>query len=55
MYSVFSNATKKSYTHLTNLVTTCDLVTIFQMPFFKLLGTSDLVTLCNLVTIFAET
>ena len=39
-----------------NLVTTCDLVTILQRPFFHLLHKSfDLVTLCDLVTVFAET
>ena len=39
-----------------NLVKACDLVTIFQRPFFNLLHKSfDLVTLCKLVTIFVET
>ena len=39
-----------------NLVTTCDLVTILQRPFFNLLHKSfDIVTLCDLVTVFAET
>ena len=39
-----------------NLVTTCDLVTIFQRPFFDLLKKSfDLVTLWDLMTVFAET
>ena len=39
-----------------NLVTTCDLVTIFQRTFFDLLKKSfDLVTLWDLMTVFAET
>ena len=39
-----------------NLVTTCDLATILQRPFFNLLHkTIRLVTLCDLVTVFEET
>ena len=39
-----------------NLVTTCDLVTIFQRPFFNFhLKSFDLVTLWDLVTVFEET
>ena len=39
-----------------NLVTTCDVVTILQRPFFNLYKKSfDLVTLCNLVTVFVKT
>ena len=37
-----------------NLVTTCDLMTILQRPFFNL-KSFDLVTLYNLVTVFEET
>ena len=38
------------------LVTTCDLMTFFERPFFNLLQKLfDLVTLCNLVTVFADT
>ena len=40
-----------------NLVTTCDLVTIFYKDHFSIyyIKSFDLVTLCNLVTVFAET
>ena len=41
-----------------DLVTTCDLVTILQRPFFNLgtyIKSFDLVTLCDSVTVFAET
>ena len=40
-----------------NLVTTCDLVTISQRPFFLIyyIKSFDLVTLWDLVTVFAET
>ena len=38
-----------------NLVTTCDLVTIFQRKFLNLLyNFIQLMTLCNLLTVFAE-
>ena len=39
-----------------NLVKACDLVTIFQRPFFNLRQKLfDLVTLCDLETVFEET
>ena len=38
-----------------HLVTTCDLVTIFQKTIFHKIQPFHLVTLCNLVTVFAET